>query len=356
MIGVGLIGARWGASAHVPAIQASPDFRLAAVATSRMETATAAAREFGAPAAYDDPFALASDPAVDVVVVCVRVPEHQRLVAAALKAGKHVYCEWPLARDVAEAEAMVAAAKAAGVVNLVGLQSRVVPALMQLKALVGGGAIGKVISASLEISGVWPIAVPADIEYLQKAESGGNWFTIAGGHAIDVFCDILGPFASLSASAATRWPEVTIVDEGRTTARTAPDAFAVSGVLEGGAFANFVVRGSPASGFGLRFEVSGETGGLLVTAPGPNPMIQMSDLTLSQVAADGALTPLAIPPECILADPAVGWHAIGVAQTYARLAAAIKNGAPVPADFAAGLANHRLLERVMRSAREGLRV
>jgi predicted dehydrogenase len=64
---------------------------------------------------------------VDVVVITVKVPAHAQLVQAALAAGKHVYCEWPLARTTEEAESLVALARAAGVRHTIGLQARHAP-------------------------------------------------------------------------------------------------------------------------------------------------------------------------------------------------------------------------------------
>lgn len=111
-IGVGIIGASpdrgWSADAHVPAVRAIPDFTLAAVSTSRRESADAAARAYGVPLAFDNHADLVSRNEVDLVTVAVKVPYHHELVSAALEAGKAVYCEWPLAHDAAEAEDLAA--------------------------------------------------------------------------------------------------------------------------------------------------------------------------------------------------------------------------------------------------------
>lgn len=359
-LGVGVIGASvggsWGGQAHIPSIAASPDLTLAAIGTSRMETARESAAHFGAPLAFDDPSALARDPAVDIVAVCVRVPEHARLVTAALEAGKHVYCEWPLARDTAEAERLLAAARAAGVVHLAGMQARAVPEILHLKQLVEAGEIGRILSASLTVSGQWFPAFPESMEYLQKAESGGNYFTIMGGHSLDALRFVLGPVEELAASTAIQVPQVALLGTDRMTERTAPDHYGFAGQLASGAFLSFAVRGLPAGGSGLRFEVNGEKGTLLVTAAGSNPMIQMSALTLARVAEDGSAMPITPPGELLWADASVGPHAVGVAQNYARLVEAIRGGRPVPADFAGALDNHRLLDAISLSAREGRRV
>src|ERR1700757_5232156 len=117
-IRVGIVGA--GASrgfasiAHVPALRALPQFEIIAVCTARQETAEAAARHYGVPLAFSDPQQLAGHPDVDLVTVSVKVPDHYRPVMAAIRAGKHVYCEWPLGRNTEEAQEMLDAAERKG--------------------------------------------------------------------------------------------------------------------------------------------------------------------------------------------------------------------------------------------------
>ncbi|QYN19068.1 Gfo/Idh/MocA family protein [Amycolatopsis sp. DSM 110486] len=99
-IGVGIVGGStggWAALGHVPALRALPGYDLRAVSTSRQESAEAAAKEFGADAAYDNHANLIADPAVDLVVVAVKIAHHREIISAALSAGKTVYSEWPWA-------------------------------------------------------------------------------------------------------------------------------------------------------------------------------------------------------------------------------------------------------------------
>ena len=96
---VGIIGVNttggWAGEAHVPAVKALESMTLAAVATSRQETADEAAHAFGAEKAYAGGLALIADPDIDIVTVATRVPDHRGLLLAAAAAGKHVYSEWP---------------------------------------------------------------------------------------------------------------------------------------------------------------------------------------------------------------------------------------------------------------------
>src|SRR5205085_8567557 len=98
-IRVGIIGANpdrgWAAEAHIPALKSlSHDFEITALSTSRRESADAAAKVFGVPAAFDNHRDLVNSTNVDVVAVTVKVPYHLELATAALDAGKAVYCEW----------------------------------------------------------------------------------------------------------------------------------------------------------------------------------------------------------------------------------------------------------------------
>ena len=114
-LGVGIIGASaergWAKLAHVPAIQQLAGLEVAAVASGSQAKADAAAKAFGAKSGYADGKDLIHDPTVDIVTIAVKVPDHRELVLAALGAGKHIYCEWPLGRNLAETEELARAAQ-----------------------------------------------------------------------------------------------------------------------------------------------------------------------------------------------------------------------------------------------------
>ena len=131
-IGVGIIGIEpkrsWGATAHVPALQALSDrYEIVVVCNSRQESADRAADAFGIPRAFDSANQLAACDAVDLVTVTVKVPHHLDLVRRALAAGKHVYCEWPLGNGIEEAREMATLARERGVVAVCGMQARSLP-------------------------------------------------------------------------------------------------------------------------------------------------------------------------------------------------------------------------------------
>jgi predicted dehydrogenase len=139
---------RFSIRAHLPALQKLNDlYDLAAVCTTRMETASATARQFGIPHAFDDvERMLAELPDLDVVCVCVRPVVHHQVVMAALRAGKHVYCEQPLGVSTAQAQEMYDLARAKGVRTVVGHQHHYDPAMLQMIEMVKSGWIGTPLS------------------------------------------------------------------------------------------------------------------------------------------------------------------------------------------------------------------
>src|SRR5205823_5525658 len=150
MLGVGIIGVSpargWAATAHIPALRALPNYEIRAITAHTAESARAAGEAFGVSAVFTDHEQLVTRPNIDVVAVTVKVPHHRELVSAALAAGKAVYCEWPLGRDLDDARAMAALAAEQGVPTVVGLQARQAPAIEFVQQLLRDGYGGEVLS------------------------------------------------------------------------------------------------------------------------------------------------------------------------------------------------------------------
>ena len=150
-IRVGIVGADtksgWAKVSHVPAINGLPGLKLAAVATRNEQSAREAAEAFGADRWFSDPFAMIRDDRIDVVTIAVKVPAHRELVLAALAAGKAVYCEAPLGRNVAETEEMASAVGSHH--TAIGLQGRHNPAVRRAAELVSSGRIGRPLNARI---------------------------------------------------------------------------------------------------------------------------------------------------------------------------------------------------------------
>ena len=145
MIKVGLIGCgKIGQVRHLPEYAANPDCEIVALYDINLERAKALAQQYGAKA-YDSVDALlASD--VDAVSVCSSNTSHAEIAMAALKAGKHVLCEKPMATTQQDCEAMVAAAKQTGKRLMIGQNQRLAGAHAKAKELIDAGAIGRVLT------------------------------------------------------------------------------------------------------------------------------------------------------------------------------------------------------------------
>jgi len=356
-IRVGIVGANpqrgFASVAHIPALQALPDFEITAVCTSRQDSAEAAARDLAAPLAFSDCEKLAQHPDVDLVTVSVKVPDHYRPVMAAIEAGKHVYCEWPLGRDTAEAIRMRDAANARGIRHAVGLQGQMSPAINYLKDLIAEGYVGRVLSATMiACAPNWGASI--DRAYQADRANGANLLTITGGHTVDALCHCLGELHELSAFAVSQRDRIPLAGTGETVVKTVPDQLAVSGIAGNGAVVSFQVRGGMARGTAFLFEIHGEEGDLVLSATTRNSMQRQ---TLELKGARGADTPLAelpVPgkyrwvPEAVPAeDP------YNVAQLYAKLGQSIRNGKPVSPGFDAAVTRHRLLDMITRASETG---
>src|SRR2546421_7079406 len=256
-IRVGIIGANpdrgWAAQAHIPALKSlSDEFEITALSTSRRESADAAAKLFGVPAAFDNHQDLVNSMNVDVVAVTVKVPYHLELATAALQARKAVYCEWPLGNGLKEAETLAALAKNQGVLAVAGLQARSAPSVAYVRDLIAQGYVGEVLSTTLIGSGMgWgPTAEPFNV-YLNDKKNGATMLSIAVGHTADALCYCLGEVRELSATMAMRRQTFTIAGTGQGKPMNAEDQVAVTGLLEGGAAFSIHYRGGVSRGTNL---------------------------------------------------------------------------------------------------------
>jgi predicted dehydrogenase len=359
-IGVGIIGIEpgrsWAAVAHLPALRALPEYEVRAVATRRRESAEAAASALGIPLAFGDPAALIGDSRVDLVIVAVKVPHHYQLVQAALAAGKHVYCEWPLGNGLDEAVAMAEQARRTGIACCVGLQARMAPVVDYVRELVGSGFVGEVLSTTLVGSGMqWANSVDAPNAYVVDKTNGATMLTIPMGHTLDALCHCLGEFRWLSAIAAIRQPSVTRTDTGETLAKTAEDQIVVAGELGSGAIASVHYRGGSSRGVKLLWEINGTEGDLQVTAEGGHA--QIFDLSLAGARGeDRGLRPMAVPAAHRWVPETLAGPAVNVGQMYACFATDLRDGTRLCPDFDHAVRRHRMVAAIEDACRTGERV
>ncbi|MDX6594106.1 MAG: hypothetical protein QOJ13_3302 [Gaiellales bacterium] len=265
-LGVGIIGVSpvrgWAALAHIPALRALPDYEIRALSAHSPESARTAGEVFGVSAVFSEHEPLVARPDVDLVAVTVKVPHHRELVSSAIAAGKSVYCEWPLGRDLDDARAMAALAAERGVRTVVGLQARQAPAIEFVKQLLNDGYVGEVLSTTMVgLSVPGGVVVQPNAYMLDKA-NGANVLTIAFGHSLDTLNYVLGEFADLSAVSDLRRPLITIQETGEQIVKTAADQIALIGTLASGVTVTIHIREAVAGGTGFLWEINGTDGTL----------------------------------------------------------------------------------------------
>lgn len=356
-VGVGIVGLSagrgWAAAAHLPALRAVPGYVVRACSASTPESAKAAAEAHGVPAACADHRELAARDDVDLVVITVKVPEHHRLVSAAIEAGKAVLCEWPLGNGLAEAEDLAARAAARGVPAFVGLQARSAPPIRAVRELVQGGAIGEVLSTTLVgTGGEWGATVDPSNLYLLDRANGATLLTVPFGHTIDAVCHTLGEFTALSATTAMRRPTVRRTDTGEPVPMTAEDQIVVDGTLTGGAVLAAHYRGGRSAGDNFAWTINGTDGEVLVRGATGHLQFGLVEISI----ADGReLRPYEVPAQLRATDTDPRSRHHTVAEAYADLLPGLRGEPTAVPTFADALARHRLLDAIQRAAATGRR-
>ena len=141
----GVIGLGFFGEYHADVVDTSAQMELAAVCTRRQERLDEVAKKFGASKQYTDYRELLADPDIDSVSVVTHFYDHEDITVEALKAGKHVLLEKPMAQTVAECDAIVEAAESAAGILMVGHICRFDPRVALAKEAVDQGRIGEIV-------------------------------------------------------------------------------------------------------------------------------------------------------------------------------------------------------------------
>lgn len=161
----------------IPAIHASHNGEVAAVASRSLAKAQAFAAQAGIPRAYGSYDELLADPQIDAIYNPLPNSEHAAWSLRCAEAGKPMLCEKPLARDAAEAQAMVDAFAARGLLFAEAFMYRFHPQTQQVLRMVEAGAVGQV--TAVQATFCFPVANEDDIRLSQP---------LAGGALMDVGC------------------------------------------------------------------------------------------------------------------------------------------------------------------------
>lgn len=327
-------------------------FQVTAVCTTRQETAQETAHRFNIPLAFSNVEELVRHPDVDMVDVCVRLLAHHEIVMAALRAGKHVFCEWPLGVTTAEAEDMAKEADARGVLTMIGFQRRGSPTFNQLRALIADGYVGRVLSSSLTSFGAGYIWRQPSLTWAADKRKGVSTVSIAGGHNLDALCYALGDeLREVAGTVSTQVKSSLPPGATEPVEITAPDNALISGTLAGGGQVSAHIASVPHLGAGYRLEIYGTEGTLVASAVGAQEITvaggRGGDKAVQPIAVSSAHTwvPAGVPE----GPP------FNVGQIFQQFGEAILAGRKVEADFTLAVRRHRLLDAIQAASDTGKR-
>jgi len=359
--GVGVIGYGFIGKVHtysyrnIPFLYRDPPckVKLVGVCTSRLETARRAKEQGGFLVATTNHKELLEREEIQIINCCLPNYLHKDIVTAAIKAGKHVYCEKPLALNVKEAKQICEVAKDSGVKHQIAFQYRFIPAIMRAKQLIDEGAVGDIFS----IRGVYLhsscVIQPPRRAYSWKAEYekvGGGVLVDLGSHLIDLTRCLVGEFEGVRGfvknftSPDKRTDDLAIMDVGMENGAV--------GTLE----ASKMATGTNDE---LRLEIHGLKGAIRFNSMEPN-WLEFYDNMESDAPIGGrkgfkridAIQKYPEPPGIPMPKFSIGWIRYHVASLHSFLRAVAGDMKTSP-DFEDGLEVQRIMEAAYASARRG---
>ncbi|MHB1597276.1 MAG: Gfo/Idh/MocA family protein [Acidimicrobiales bacterium] len=382
-IGVGLVGYSFMGRAHSAAwrnvaaafeLGLVPD--LVVLCGRDRAAATAAATRLGWSAVETDWRRVVDRDDVGIVDICTPGASHAEIAIAALRAGKHVLCEKPLARSLAEAEEMAAEAVRAhdrfGTLAMVGFNYRRLPAVELARRLVASGRIGELRHVRACYLQDWLVDADVPLSWrLVRSEAGSGSLGDIAAHAIDLAQHVSGAVVTAVSAATTTFVATRPLAAGTTglasRATTAAggevsrgevsvdDAALFLARLSGGAVGTFeATRYATGHKNALRVELNGSLGSLAFDLERLNEL-ELYEQGNNKDPTSGWRRILVTEPE----HPYLaGWwppgHVLGWEHSFvheaADLLAAIEGGGEIHPSFADGLDVQRVLDAVERSA------
>lgn len=244
-VGIGMLGYAFMGKAHTNAFKKIPYMmypppaipRLVAICGRNEEAAAEAARRYGYEGYYTDWRQMLADDRVQLFDNGGPNDTHAEPSIAAAKAGKHVFCEKPLARTAEEAKSMLDAVNAAGVKNMVAFNYRFVPALRQAYNLIQSGVLGRIYHFRAVYLQEWilPHYGTPKIWRLDKSVAGSGSIGDLGAHIVDLGRFLVGEMKSVSAMTKTFIDERPLPDGDGTGKVDVDDAFVSAVEFDNGA-------------------------------------------------------------------------------------------------------------------------
>ncbi|MEI8121608.1 MAG: Gfo/Idh/MocA family oxidoreductase [bacterium] len=204
---LGLIGSGNIAGAHLKAAPHVPQWaQFVAIASPHEANRQRQSARFNIARSYADPAELLAAPDIEGVVICTPHDTHAELARRCCAAGKHVLVEKPMACSLAECDAMIAAAQAAGTTLMVAQCQRFDPAYRGLKRILDAGELGPVRAVRIDAMQNAAAFVPPDHWYLDARRAGGGIVISVAIHKLDLVRYLIGDVVRVTAACRTISP------------------------------------------------------------------------------------------------------------------------------------------------------
>jgi predicted dehydrogenase len=369
---VGLIGYRFMGRAHSNAWRQAPRFfnlkanvELHTICGRSPAGVQAARAQLGWQHAATDWREVVESPLIDIVDIGAPNDLHAEIAIAAARNGKHILCEKPLALNVKQAEAMLAAAQKAKVVHMICHNYRRIPAIALAKKMIGEGTLGKIFHFHARYAQDWLVDPEFPLNWrLQKETSGSGANGDINAHLIDLGRYLVGEFQAVCGMLHTFVAERPLAEAlSKGTHKmgkvTVDDAALFIGRMENGVLANLeATRLAAGRKNHIAIEINGSKGSLYFDFEDMNRLKYFNgdDPKDRQGFRDILVT------ERNGVHPYVGnwWppgHLIGYEHTFIHTIADFVNacveGKPVQPTFEDGVKNQRVLAAVEESQQKG---
>ncbi|KZC99190.1 MULTISPECIES: Gfo/Idh/MocA family oxidoreductase [unclassified Thalassospira] len=367
-LGIGLIGTGFMGKAHALAFGAAravmgdvPESHLAVLCDTPVEKAKQMADQFGFAKSTADWTSLISDPDVDIVSITTPNALHFDMAIAAIKAGKHVYCEKPLALTLDQAREMRDAARTAGIKTMVGYNYIKNPAFTHACRLIQGGEIGEIVHFRGWVDEDYQADPALPWTWRAKlADAGLGALGDMGCHLVSMAYGLAGPIDSLIADMQTVHTTRPLPDgTGRAKVENEDTASALVRFANGAQGSLSTSRSAWGRKNRLAWEVHGTKGMICFDQE------RMNELQLYRNSGDKAqqgfttiLTGPAHPPYgefCPAPGHQLGFNDLKVIEAAALLRA-IRDGNPAYPDFEHAYEFEKVIHAIAKSATDGTRV
>ena len=272
-IRIGIIGAGFARSTHIPGFANCKGARLVAIASARREHAEKVAGEFDIPNVESDWRTLVARDDLDLISIVTPVVTHCEMTLAALAHGKAVLCEKPMAMNADEARRMTDAARDARVLALIDHELRFLPGRVRMRELLQRGEIGKAKHVKLTFRSDSRADPNRPWNWWSDKTQGGGALGAIGSHVIDAFrwmldAEVSEVFCNLATHVRSRRDEAGIVREVTTDDEANLLLRFGNGKVTEGATGNASMSLVEAGASAHRIEIFGSQGALKVDGNG----------------------------------------------------------------------------------------